>query len=545
MKFKVVVSLVLALVLILSASCGFEYDPMLDDMWTRSIFPGLPNTYVIGSENHTFLEGWFDNLYVGNTTTDNLTVSTNTTFEGPITLVGDGKVWIEFRPDLDFVTITAHGTPDWVTRGVFGGFSLPLQPVANEELPFAFCVPGRWSEPAWTYLQDVGSEPGQPGVYDGLLYIPSELTDEVYEYRDGVFSVSGAVGNRPLMVLGYDGDLYTTCYGDDEVWVYDGVVWSLSGAVGNGPTGMAILEDQLYVSCLLDDEIWTFDGTLWQVDPALGLGGVAGAVGDAPEWMVTFGADLYVGCGGVDDDVWIRNAGAWTKDDDVGNQPQVFHQADPGPTLYLACETDNEIWSRTGVGTWEVVTNIEGNTDGAPIGLEEYEGNLFTACADSVWADISGFWNCNSDYSKITADQPMFFEVYDGKLYCICKVGNSVWVYDGETAGIRIRCWLSAAQVTATDAFKLYIEYENFTGGVDIVPITGDDVIVEVTTGVVAQFQSYNVRFPLDMTGVDHDDSMGFILQSITSSDDIAGEIVIHDIGFILLCDKLGNPTID
>jgi len=73
---------------------------------------------------------------------------------GPITLSGDGLVYIEFRPDLDFETIRGNvGIPTLVTRGVFRGFSLPLWVADNKEELFAdICVPGRWDAASDIYL---------------------------------------------------------------------------------------------------------------------------------------------------------------------------------------------------------------------------------------------------------------------------------------------------------------------------------------------------------------------------------------------------------
>lgn len=53
-------------------------------------------------------------------------------------------VHLELRPDLDFVTVQALGKPTWVTRGIFGGFSLPIYSADNEELFFEICAPDRW-----------------------------------------------------------------------------------------------------------------------------------------------------------------------------------------------------------------------------------------------------------------------------------------------------------------------------------------------------------------------------------------------------------------
>lgn len=62
---------------------------------------------------------------------------------GPITMSGDGLVYIELQPDLDYTTLIATGKPTQVARGPYKGFSLPLY-AANEELFFIICVPSRW-----------------------------------------------------------------------------------------------------------------------------------------------------------------------------------------------------------------------------------------------------------------------------------------------------------------------------------------------------------------------------------------------------------------
>ncbi len=62
---------------------------------------------------------------------------------GAITMVDDGLVYIELRPDLDWATTIATGKPTYVKQGVFSGFSLPLY-AANEELFTAICIPGRY-----------------------------------------------------------------------------------------------------------------------------------------------------------------------------------------------------------------------------------------------------------------------------------------------------------------------------------------------------------------------------------------------------------------
>jgi len=539
---KLLVAVLLLVAVTLPDGCGFEGDPMLDDMWTLNIYPGAPHTYTVGSENNTYAEGWFDEVNTGN-----LTVSENTTFGGGIRLEGDGEVWIELRVKLDWSTVQAHGKPDHVTRGIFDGYSLPVYAADNEELFFEICVPDRWKGPAWTKLGDVGDKPGGMAVYGDVLYIPMEGVDTVWGY-DGVdFGVPAAVGDAPVYATTHGGSLYVSCYGDDTIWEFDGTTWSKSGDVGNGPYGMVSDGTDLYVACLAAgaDEIWRLSSGVWAVDSALGLGGVAGAVGTDPLFMAYYGGDVYVGCGGVDDDVWIRTGGAWAKDDDVDGNPQEF-QEHLG-SLYLNCYSDDTVWVRSG-GAWAVATNIQTDQGNAPIGLTEYGDSLFSACMDSVWSDhhtldafVVPFWNENSDFTIVTADEPMYLTEYGGRLYCACNDGDSIWVYEGQTAKLVLHVWIAAAQVNAADAFRVQVEHECFTSDVDVVPTTTREIHREIQTGVADQYQSYGLHIPIDMTGCLADNSMGIRLVRVDSSDEIAGELVIQHVGVVFKCDKIGS----
>jgi len=461
-----------------------------------------------------------------------LTVNEGATFNDQIVLSGDGEVWIELRPGLDFESVRAQGAPTWVTRGDFGAFSLPVGG-AGEILRANMCVPNRWSGPAWTFLQDVGDQPRGMAVYDDKLYIPCDGDNNVWVYDGTIFSISGSVDRSPRYSCAYNGNLYVTCRTDDSVWVFDGSTWAKSGDVGGHPEGMAVFGGDLYVACEEDDTIWRLSGGVWALD---------GAVGASPRYLAEYAGDLYAGCSGIDDDVWIRSAGVWAKDDDVGDNPAEFHEHNGD--LYLNCEGDDITWVKSG-GAWAVSTNIETDQDNQPIGLEEYNGDLFSACQGSIWSDIEGFWNTNSDFNEVTADAPMFLKEYDGKLYCSCEDGDGIWVYEGETALVHLHCWITDAQSSATDAFRTKLEYENFTVGTDVVPLTTDTVTIETLTGVAVAHQSYKVSFPLDMTGIEIDDSLGLIIDRIASSDEIAGEVAIQHIGVIFKCDKLGNaePT--
>lgn len=62
----------------------------------------------------------------------------------PVELVGDGKIWLEFRPELDFDIVRKNAVPVSYGRGIFTGFELPIWADDNQELFFRICVPGRW-----------------------------------------------------------------------------------------------------------------------------------------------------------------------------------------------------------------------------------------------------------------------------------------------------------------------------------------------------------------------------------------------------------------
>jgi len=553
---KKLILIPLLLLILIITGCGMAGDPILDDLYTQGVFPGAASTYSVGSEELPYSDGWFDTLNVeefeelnvigdavigggldvaGDTNLETVTINDQ------VTLVDDGRIWLEFRVDLDFESVRAHGVPTWVTRGVFGGFSLPVGG-ANEELQFECCVPNRWCGSAWEKLGDVGDKPGGMAVNNGILYIPCEGDDTVWIYDGSALSISGIVGDAPVYATTHNGNVYVCCVGDDTVWMFDGTTWSLSGTVGNSPEGMASDGIDLYVACRVDEKIWRLSGGVWAIDPALGLGGVAGAVGTSPYYMASYGGDIYVGCAGVDDDVWIRTGGAWAKDDDVDNKPAEFHEHDGD--LFLNCEDDDTVWAKSG-GVWAITTNVMVDIGNAPVGMEEFHNSLYSACQHSIWSNKKGFWNVNSDFSIVTADEPMFLKEYEDKLYTSCYASDTIWVFEGETASANIHIWLTNAQVAATDAFCILIEHATFTTGVDIVPVGSEDLVNEQLTGVAAQFQTYKIHIPIDMTGVEGDDSLAFRITRIASSDEIAGEIVVQHVGIIFKCDKFGNVTSD
>lgn len=70
----------------------------------------------------------------------------NLSGENPLTLSGDGLVYLELRPDLDFESVRANGKPTQVSRGIVHGFSLPIYAADDEELFLQIHIPHRWDE---------------------------------------------------------------------------------------------------------------------------------------------------------------------------------------------------------------------------------------------------------------------------------------------------------------------------------------------------------------------------------------------------------------
>uniref|UniRef100_A0A6M3M8Q6 Uncharacterized protein n=1 Tax=viral metagenome TaxID=1070528 RepID=A0A6M3M8Q6_9ZZZZ len=138
MRKKILFISLLALILAFTG-CGFPGEPMLDDMFTRDVFPGYDSTFQVGAAGNEYAEGYFDDFSVS----DELDVGGITTFNDQISLVGAGQVYQQKTMPIQIARIIAAGVPTRVTRGIFQGFSLPVGG-ANEELFTCQCVPGNW-----------------------------------------------------------------------------------------------------------------------------------------------------------------------------------------------------------------------------------------------------------------------------------------------------------------------------------------------------------------------------------------------------------------
>jgi len=51
--------IILAAFVLAMAGCGAPGDPIVDDLYTQNVYPGMTDTYDIGSTDATYNEGWF------------------------------------------------------------------------------------------------------------------------------------------------------------------------------------------------------------------------------------------------------------------------------------------------------------------------------------------------------------------------------------------------------------------------------------------------------------------------------------------------------
>ena len=130
MLTKIRLLLVAVVALVLLVGCGMPGDPMPDDMYTRNIYPGHTDTYQIGSPDYLYRQAYIGQIHLFS--------------EDPIRLVDDARVWIEFRPELDFDIVKKNAVPVSYERGIFSGFELPIWAADDQELFFDICIPGRW-----------------------------------------------------------------------------------------------------------------------------------------------------------------------------------------------------------------------------------------------------------------------------------------------------------------------------------------------------------------------------------------------------------------
>jgi len=126
-KIACLLALVVALVCV---GCS-PNDALLEDLYTKNIFPADNVTYDLGDSDHVWAEGHFDEIVLYGSP--------------PLTL--DISVYQQKTMPIQVIRILANGVPTRVTRGIFQGFSLPIWSTPanqNEELYSCQCIPVGW-----------------------------------------------------------------------------------------------------------------------------------------------------------------------------------------------------------------------------------------------------------------------------------------------------------------------------------------------------------------------------------------------------------------
>lgn len=116
----------IALVSILGVSACTQTSPYPEDMWTQNIYPGISNTYNVGSPTYMYANGYFTNLFVGG-----LPVGDNVTGTGTVgrLVQWSGVSSIANATNTDVQVANAVGAAhtqntDWTLRIAAGGVNL-------------------------------------------------------------------------------------------------------------------------------------------------------------------------------------------------------------------------------------------------------------------------------------------------------------------------------------------------------------------------------------------------------------------------------------
>lgn len=167
--------------------------------------------------------------------------------------------------------------------------------------------------------------------------------------------------------------------------------------------------------------------------------------------------------------------------------------------------------------------------------------------------------------AKTTTPQlptPIDYGVYQGYSLPIGTGSDNEWLkwvntvprrWDGVTNPyITVLGILDTAQTDATDAFKLRLDWMNFSPN-DVIPATANTLYFEQLTGIAAQYKTFLCTFTIDydidpanpLTALD---SLGFKLWRVAKSTggytEITGEVIIGGCTITYRHDKLGQAWV-
>lgn len=135
------------------------------------------------------------------------------------------------------------------------------------------------------------------------------------------------------------------------------------------------------------------------------------------------------------------------------------------------------------------------------------------------------------------------FNSDDEEIFLICDVPN--WYNGSSDVTVHIHVYLDTANTSKN--FNLEVAWEHYTVGTDTVPATSNSVTTETATGTASQYQSFEVEFTIDYDidtpdNLTSEDEIALRIRRLAASgNEIAGEIVITQIGCVFQKDKLGT----
>jgi len=192
------------------------YATPAGDFYVNNLYPNLDSTYNIGGSGNEFAEGYFDTLYLSG--------------NPPVTLAGTGRVWMEFRPDIDPTKLAKNSVPTAVERGICLGYSLPVGG-ADEELFLNICVPDRYDGESDIYVhvrtwldtaQDEAADAVKLQLSWRAVSVGEVVPDTYYNVTDEV--VVGVVAQYTEIefefVLDYDVEPANPVEGDDNLFLH-------------------------------------------------------------------------------------------------------------------------------------------------------------------------------------------------------------------------------------------------------------------------------------------------------------------------------------
>jgi len=119
------------------SSCSAN-DPLIEDLYTKSVIPSKDKTYNLGSALLNYKDVYANSIYING----------EQLVKSELELIHDvtnGDTCVSIRPTLDYGRVLGVAKPTLIYRGIVRGFSLPIYNNDNEVL--FFCtpfVPARW-----------------------------------------------------------------------------------------------------------------------------------------------------------------------------------------------------------------------------------------------------------------------------------------------------------------------------------------------------------------------------------------------------------------